>query len=395
VISRFKFLVLPAVVGLACRGAVEPSATVALPPPPPPPPNRAPIAVAGGPYTSADGTVRFDGSASSDSDGDPLTFRWAFGDGATSDAVKPSHTYAQDGSYTVTLGVTDNKGAASTPAGTMALVSRPVVFVGAGNIATCGTSNDEATAQLLDSIPGTVFTAGDNAFPNGSDSNYVACYGPSWGRHKARTYAVLGNHDYQNLGDKGDARPSFDYFGDRLGPRGLGYYSYDLGAWHIIVLNDKGAYVGLDPASPQAQWLAADLAQNTRRCTLALWHIPLFLSSNSAGYTVNPEHKAIWDVLYAAGVDVVINGQQHHYERMAPMNPDGAVDQARGMRQFNVGTGGGDGVMLPTVAVHPNSEKRAAVFGVLKLTLKLDSYDWEFVPVAGATFSDTGSGTCH
>jgi PKD repeat protein len=348
--------------------------------------------VVGGPYTSGDGTVSFDGSASTDSDGDALTFQWTFGDGATSTVVKPSHTYDADGNYAVSLVVTDSKGLASSPAGTTAAVSRTVTFVGAGNIATCGTNNDEATAKLLDAIPGTVFTVGDNAFPNGTDSDYVNCYAPAWGRHKARTYATLGNHEYQNRGDQGNAQASFDYFGDRVGPRDLGYYSYNLGAWHIIVLNDKGSS-GIDPASPQGRWLAADLAANTTRCTIAMWHVPLFLSSNIPGWTVNPDHKSIWDALYAAGVDIVINGQQHNYERFAPMNPDGAVDAGRGIREFNVGTGG-ESVDVFSV-VHPNSEVRAATFGVLKLSLRADSYSWEFVPIAGATFSDSGSGSCH
>jgi hypothetical protein len=350
------------------------------------------VAVAGGPYASETGAVSFDGSASSDSDGDALTYRWDFGDGGTSTAVKPSYTYVQDGNYQVKLTVTDSKGAASPPAGTTAAVTRPVTFVGAGNIATCGMPNDEKTAALLDSIPGTVFTAGDNAFPDGTDSDYVACYAPSWGRHKARTYAVLGNHEYQNRGDLGKADGSFNYFGDRVGPRGLGYYSYNVGTWHIIVLNDKGAG-GIDPTSPQGQWLADDLAKNTSRCTIALWHVPLFLSSNVAGWTVNIEHKSIWDALYAAGVDIVINGQQHNYERFAPMSPDGQRDPEHGIREFSVGTGG-ESVENFTV-IHPNSEVRAAVYGVLKLTLKSGGYDWQFVPVPGATFTDSGSGTCH
>jgi hypothetical protein len=231
---------------------------------------------------------------------------------------------------------------------------------------------------------------GDNAFPDGSDSVYAACYSPSWGRHKDRTFAVLGNHDYQ----RGNANGSFTYFGDRAGPAGRGYYSYDLGAWHIIVLNDNMPYVAFDPASPQGQWLAADLANNTtKRCTIAMWHVPLFLSSFTKGYTVNPERKPLWDALYAAGVDIVLNGQQHHYERLAPMTPAGDLDEARGIREFNVGTGG-ESLSNPP-EIHPHSEVRGAVFGVLKLTLKSDSYDWQFVPVAGASFSDSGSGSCH
>jgi hypothetical protein len=266
-------------------------------------------------------------------------------------------------------------------------------LVGAGNVATCGTNNDGLTAAIIDTIPGTVFTTGDNVFEHGTDSEYTDCYAPVWGRFLPRTHPALGNHDY---GDT-DAKGSFDYFGERLGPTpGLGYYSYELGTWHVIVLNDKG---DTDPGNPgidatQTQWLLADLdAHRSQKCTIAMWHVPLFISSNVPNWTVNSGHKPLWNILYDAGVDVVLNGQQHNYERFAPMNPNGDLDPTTGIREFNVGTGG-ESVDNFTV-IHPNSETRAAVFGVLKLTLKTDSYDWRFIPVSGATYEDSGSGTCH
>jgi calcineurin-like phosphoesterase family protein len=265
------------------------------------------------------------------------------------------------------------------------------VLTGAGNIARCATRAGEATAQLLDRIPGTVATLGDNAMPYGRSMDYQNCYAPTWGRHLSRTWGVLGNHEYDS---SATADGAFDYFVDRAGPRGLGYYSFDIGAWHVIVLNDNGAAVPFAAGSAQEQWLRADLAANARPCTMALWHVPLFLSSNTAGYMVNPSRKILWDDLAAAGVDVVLNGHQHHYERMAPMNPDGTRNDATGIRQFNVGTGG-DGVIMPTVTIHPNSEVRATDYGVLRLTLRPTRYDWEFVPVAGQSFVDPGSGTCH
>jgi hypothetical protein len=377
--------------GLACQRPIEPPPSPPPPSSPPPPPNHVPVAVAGGPYTSSDGTVLFDGSASSDSDGDALTFAWNFGDGTNSAEMKPRHTYAQDGDYDVTLMVTDTKAAKSPEAKTQASVSRSVIFVGAGNIAS-GSRMSEATAKLLDAILGTVFTTGDNAFPDGTDSVYTKYYAPGWGRHLARTRPVLGNHDYQS----GNANGSFNYFGDKVGPRGLGYYSYNLGAWHVIVLNDKGSDGPfIDASSPQGQWLTADLEANKdTRCTIALWHVPLFVSSNVANWTYNPNHKPVWDILYAAGVDVVLNGQQHNYERFAPMNPNGDLDPVRGIREFNVGTGGAAADDF-TKSINPHSEARTATFGVLKLTLKGDGYDWQFVPVAGATFNDSGSGSCH
>lgn len=388
--SRLKSLVFLAVVGLACRSSVAPPPPPPPPSLPPPPPNHAPVAVVGGPYSSGDGTVSFDGSASSDSDGDALTYRWTFGDGTTSTVVKPTHTYDADGNFSVALVVTDSKGLASTPSATIAAVSRAVTFVGAGNIASCGTNNDEATAKIIDATSGAVFTLGDNAFENGTDSEYATCYDPTWGRHLSRTYAVLGNHDYQS----GSANGAFNYYGDRVGPRDKGYYSLDLGAWHIIVLNDNSGFVPYAADSPQGQWLAADLDANTKRCTIAMWHVPYFLSSNTEGYTQNPEHKKLWDALYAKGVDLVLNGHQHHYERFAAMAPDGTLDPVNGIREINVGTGG-ESVALPTVAIHPNSEVRASAFGVLKLSLRADSYSWEFLPIAGESFSDSGSGSCH
>lgn len=388
--SRFSYLVLLCVAGAACRNGVTPP-----PVPSPPPGNHPPVAVAGGPYNSTTGVITVDGSRSSDPDGDAITFKWDFGDGTSGDSDKMSHTYVTSGNYNVSLVVTDNKGAKDT-AGTTAgiVVESASVLIGAGDVASCGLSNDEKTAAIIDTIPGTVFTTGDNVFDAGTDSQYQNCYAPSWGRFLTRTRPALGNHEYA----MGNANGSFNYFGTQLGPtRGLGYYSYDIDAWHVIVLNDKGQtdpnYPGIDPA--QEEWLRADLeAHKSQRCTIAMWHVPLFVSSNVPNWTVNPKHKPMWDILYAAGVDIALNGQQHNYERFMPMTPTGDVDTIAGIREFNVGTGG-EAVEDFTVAIHPHSEVRAAVFGVLKLSLKANSYDWKFIPIAGSTFTDSGSGTCH
>jgi len=264
------------------------------------------------------------------------------------------------------------------------------VLVGAGNIASCSSNAQlraRATAALMDTIAGTVFAAGDNAFPSGRLADYQNCYEPSWGRHKARTRPTLGNHEYES----GNANGSFDYWGDRVGPRGLGYYSYDLGDWHVIHLNDN---ITFSAGSAQDQWLVADLARNTKACTIAIWHTPLFLSSNSAGYTRNLSRKILWDRLYAAGADLVVNGHQHHYARFAPMRPDGTPDAQLGIREFNVGTGG-ESIGRPTVAIHPSSQAIGADYGVLKLTLGAGTYSWRFMPIPGASFTDAGSGTCH
>ena len=266
------------------------------------------------------------------------------------------------------------------------------VIIAAGNIATCGTTNDEATAAILDTLQGTIFTLGDNAFPDGSAEAYSNCYEPSWGRHKARTYAALGNHEY-NLGN---ANPSFDYFGSRIGAPDRGYYSVDLGNWHIVVLNVNDFTVNESKAfqgSEQEKWLKVDLAKNSKACTLAIWHNPRFFSSNTVGWTSNAYVTDVWNRLYEAGVDIVLNGQQHDYERFPAMTPTGALDDAKGIVTFNVGTGGE--ATDEMVAIAQYSAVRAHSFGVLKLTLDAGSYSWTFVSTVAGESVDSGTGTCH
>ena len=262
------------------------------------------------------------------------------------------------------------------------------ILVGAGDIADCGSGTPAesvaaATATLLDGIPGTVFTAGDNAYNSGTEAEYHNCYDPTWGRHKARTRPTPGNHEYNTPG----AAPYYAYFGASAGPVGLGYYSYNRGAWHIVALNSN-IEAGADSA--QARWLTADLAAHRTVCTLAYWHHPVFSSGDHGN---DPHMREIWRILYAFGADVVINGHEHNYERFAPQSPDGAADSAHGIREFVVGTGG---VSLRSVgSPKPNSEVRDdATHGVIKLTLHAASYTWEFVPIAGETFTDTGSAAC-
>src|SRR3989442_1048682 len=359
----------------------------------PPAPNQPPVADPGGPYTGGDtAAITFDGTRSFDPDSDvPLAYTWDFGDGNGATGATPAHAYVAAGVYTVTLTVTDARGARSAPVITAARVTAEAhaVLLAAGDIASCGVDSDELTARILDTIPGTVLTLGDNAFPDGTLSTYVSCYDPTWGRHKAHTYATLGNHEYKT----GTAAGAFDYFGDRAGPRDQGYYGFDLGAWHIIVLNSNGGFVPFSAGSEQDQWLQADLAASTKQCTLAAWHHPLFFSSREVGYTSEAPIGTIWSRLYAAGADVVLNAQMHHYNRFAPMTPDGVVDSARGIKEFNVGTGGAS-VALPTV-IAANNEVVAGAFGVLHLTLYADRYAWRFVPITGETFADSGSGACH
>ena len=259
-----------------------------------------------------------------------------------------------------------------------------VVLVGAGDIASCSGTADEATAALLDGIAGTVFTAGDNAYENGSVSDYANCYGPGWGRHKSRTRPALGNHEYNTAGAAG----YFGYFGATVGDAAGGYYSYDLGAWHIIVLNSN---ILMSAGSAQESWLRTDLAAHTAKCTLAIWHHPRFSSGHHGSSTAS---QPLWQALYEAGADVVVVGHDHTYERFAPQKPDGQIDAARGIREFVVGTGGADLYQFEHPA--PNSQmQNNTTHGVLKLTLYGDHYDWKFIPVTGSSFTDAGTGTCH
>jgi len=275
---------------------------------------------------------------------------------------------------------------ASTAGPTEAVVAKTAILIGAGDIARCTSLADEKTAALIARIPGTVFTAGDNAYDDGSAANF-ACYNRSWGRVKARTRPVVGNHDYETRG----ASAYFDYFGAAAGPRGKGWYSYNVGAWHVVALNSNCDEVGgCEAGSPQERWLRADLAANHARCTLAIWHHPRWSSSKHGNMA---RSDAFWRDLYADGAELVIVGHGHEYERFAPLNPSGTVDRPRGIREFMVGTGGAE--LKPFAAIAPHSEVRnATTFGVLMLALRPTGYTWRFLP-AGGTFTDSGSGVCH
>jgi hypothetical protein len=259
-----------------------------------------------------------------------------------------------------------------------------VVLVGAGDIANCDLlGGARATAALLDEIEGTIFTLGDHAYPRGTARQFKDCYEPTLGRHKARTRPTLGNHDIATL----QGRPYFEYFGDNAGPSGRGYYSYNLGAWHIISLNGTAV---IDGRSPQAEWLREDLAAHPTDCVLAYWHIPLFSSGPHGG---SPEMKEAWKILYEQGADVVVNSHDHLYERFAPLNANGKPDPERGIRLFLVGTGGGGVYKLKKLAPHSEVQDNST-YGVLKFTLSKGRYDWQFIPMAGQKFTDSGSGVC-
>jgi 3',5'-cyclic AMP phosphodiesterase CpdA len=255
-------------------------------------------------------------------------------------------------------------------AAVLALASPSVPLLAAGDVGSCRSAGDEATARLLDRLPGTIALLGDSVYERGSTDEFRRCF--AWARHKGRIRPAVGNHEYLTPG----ARGYFAYFGVRQ------WYSYDLGAWHIVVLNSNcGPAGGCGPDSPQARWLRADLAAHPARCTLAYAHHPRF-SSGFHGSDVTL--AALWRIMAAAGVDAYLAGHDHNYERFAPQS---------GLRQFVVGTGGRS--LYPVVRRLPASRTvQTTTYGVLALTLRPEGYSWRFVPVAGS-YRDSGSVACR
>lgn len=238
------------------------------------------------------------------------------------------------------------------------------VVVGAGDIAGCVKTGDEVTVDLSDLIPGAILTTSEDTHKLGSREEPNSCYGR--------------NRSYSN-GEAGDSD--------------AGYYSYDLGAWHVISLDSAACEEAreCEKGSPLLEWLEEDLAANERPCTLAYWRHPLFSSGPGSNH---PFMWAVWDALYAARADVVVNGHDHTYERFAPQTPEGNADPERGIREFVARTE--DKQLHSFKEPKPNSELRnSGSHGVLKLTLRPGSYEWEFVPATEGTFKDSGSSVCH
>jgi calcineurin-like phosphoesterase family protein len=288
------------------------------------------------------------------------------------------------------------------PAADVALPGAPVL-IGAGDIAVCGTTADDATSKIVDSVitadsasqvATVVFTLGDNAYPSGDegvDKDFQRCFATSWGRPDILRVIrpSPGNHDY----DSGSASPYFAYFGDRAGPTGKGYYSYDVGTWHIVSLNSElyfeGGHGG--EATAQEKWLRSDLASHPRQCTLAYFHRPLF---SSGIYGTTTEVRTLWEILYAANADLILNGHEHHYERFGPQTPRGIADAARGIVEIIAGTGGAElrQIRYPLAA---NSEAQIhGRYGVLKLELGAAGYRHSFIEAEGRVW-DSGEGRCH
>lgn len=262
-----------------------------------------------------------------------------------------------------------------------------IVLVGAGDVAVCGTGGAIATGKLLDSEPGTVFVAGDIAYPDGTADQFQKCYDPAWGRHKNRTRPAPGNHEYGSPG----AAPYFAYFGSNAGPARLGYYMYRKGTWQVFSLNSN---TESNERRAQVDWLTGELeAPGASPCTVAYFHHPI---ASSGSHGVLPPLAVVtefWRVLYGAGADIVISAHEHFYERFAPQAPDGTPDAQFGIRQFIVGTGGAP--LTAPVRRVANSETVVSAFGVLRLTLGMQRYRWEFVSSDGGAILDSGTGQCH
>jgi 3',5'-cyclic AMP phosphodiesterase CpdA len=283
--------------------------------------------------------------------------------------------------------------AEQSPGQTDIVVPAPGVLLTAGDIADCDVDGDEATAKVLERLiqqapKAVVAPLGDLVYPNGTLQRYRDCYAPNWGKYLNRTRAAQGNHDFAN----GNADGYYAYFGQAAGPKNKGYDSFDLASWRVIVLNSNcWAVGGCGPGSPQLEWLQKTLRDNPARCTLAYWHHPRYSSGLHGNFV---DMDAVWDALVDAGVELVLSGHDHHFERFAPIGKQGQVDPIRGVRQFVVGTGGKS--HYPALSVKPGSQVRnSTTFGVLRLSLTDGRYGWRFMPTAGQGFTDAGSGACH
>jgi len=261
-------------------------------------------------------------------------------------------------------------------------------FIGAGDVAFCDSNGDVLTGRILDRFPGTIFVLGDISNDSGRKEEYANCFDPAWGRFKSRMKPAIGNHDYLTA----NGANYFAYFGAIAGPPGLGYYSYDLGAWHIIVLNSECGTSDCAAGSAQEKWLRNDLANHHAQCILAYWHAPPFSSGTDAD---EPRVLPLYKDLDDADVDVLLTGHQHHYERFIAQDTDGDSKPGEGIREFIVGTGG---VWTDPVRVPPLRNSQALftdTFGLLKMELYPGWYTWQFIPVPGKPRSDWGTDTCR
>jgi acid phosphatase type 7 len=268
-----------------------------------------------------------------------------------------------------------------------------VVLVGAGDIAGCNSNGDEITAKLVVGVleqhsSASVFTLGDNVYPNGTSAEFANCYNPSWGSFKARTHPVPGNHDYNTA----NATGYYGYYGAKAGDSSKGYYSYNLGVWHIVVVNSNCAAIGgCETGSSQEKWLQSDLKTSPSKCQIVMWHHPRF--SSGAEHSNADFMQDIWKAVAENQVELVLSGHEHTYERFASMNAAGEADSG-GTTEIVVGSGGISHYHLGIKK--PNSQTfNADTYGVLRLELAASSYNFKFLPEPGKTFTDSGAGVCR
>jgi hypothetical protein len=285
-------------------------------------------------------------------------------------------------------------GAAQAQAGTAPTSVRGPTLVAAGDVA-CAPGEPRTrfachqvdTAALIARLkPDAVAVLGDLQYETGSLADFEGSFDRTWGRFRDRMHPAVGNHEYGTPG----AADYFAYFGDRAGQPGEGWYAYELGSWHVVVLNANCDIVGCGRGSPQQRWLRSDLAAHPARCTLAYWHQPRF---SSGLHGSDPTLAPLWRTLQRGGADVALSGHDHDYERFAPQDPRGRLDRAHGIVQFVVGTGGKS--HYPILLAHAASRAHASVFGVLALTLGRGAYRWRFVAEPGVGFRDGGTTRCH
>ena len=325
-----------------------------------------------------------------DAAGTPVEATATAGTAASELVVRPVHPLHPTSEYRLTVdGVHDLAGNAMRGSSSWSFTTVGALLA-AGDIAVCGTSTGQqaVTAELLAGLEGEIATLGDNAYDTGSAAEFAGCFAPSWGRFLPRIHPATGNHEYLTPGASG----YFGYFGAAAGDPARGFYSYDIAGWHVVALNSNCSFVSCAVGSEQERWLAADLAAHPALCGLALWHHPRF---SSGRYSTNSAVLPLVRAFYAAGGDLMLNGHEHSYERFAPQTPEGVADPIFGVREIIAGTGGA-GLRNDRPNPAANSEVwNGTTHGVLQLALRSDGYDWQFVPVPGATFGDAGAASCH
>ena len=333
--------------------------------------------------------IAFTGSASDTEDGNlSAALTWTSSlDGVIGVGPSFSRDDLSVGLHQLTASVVDSASAPGQSTRQFSIFDATNQVLAAGNVGYCADDNDEATGALLGTLPGRILALGDLAYPQGTAEDFANCFDPAWGMHKARIHPISGNHEWHEEG----AQPYFDYFGAAAGTPGEGWYSFDVGNWHLVgVQGDCNEFPGgCSPSSPQGQWLQADLAANSKPCTLVFTHFPRF----SSIFGVDDTQLEFWQIYYDHGVDVVLNGHAHNYERYARQNPAGGAEPTRGIREFVVGTGG-RGLSDPSVNLPNREVQQSEAFGVLRLALGETSYSWEFHSAGPESFTDSGSEEC-